>query len=56
MLYKKMAHSRSKFPKITGDVQWPGGSKFSRGASVKFGAPKSNLDACAPPPPKKGKK
>ena len=28
--------------------QWRGGSKFSRGASIKFGAPKSNLDACAP--------
>ena len=38
--------------------QWRGGSKFSRGASVKFGAPKSNLDACPPPPrppPKKEK-
>ena len=38
--------------------QWRGGSKFSRGARVKFGAPKSNLYACAlpPPPPRKKEK
>ena len=27
--------------------QWGGGSKSSRGANVKLGAPKSYLDACA---------
>ena len=31
--------------------QWRGGSKFARRANVKFGAPKSLLDSCAPPPP-----
>ena len=32
-------------------IQWRGGSKISRGASVKFVAPNSYLDSCAPPPP-----
>ena len=39
-------------------MQWHGGSKFSRRGRVKFGTPKSNLDACAPrptSPPKKEK-
>ena len=27
-----------------------------QGGSIKFGAPKSNVDACAPPPPRQKRK